>query len=59
MEQQTSNPPTPKASAWQALTCFAVAPLSGAKEERPTACPERKLNGSNAQLRDDAKREEF
>jgi hypothetical protein len=23
-EQQTSNPPTPKASAWQALTCLAV-----------------------------------
>jgi hypothetical protein len=28
------NPPTPKASAWQALTCLAVAK---AKEERPTS----------------------
>jgi len=34
--QQTPNPPTPTASAWQALTCLAVAPLGGAKEERPT-----------------------
>jgi hypothetical protein len=31
----TSNPRTPKASAWQALTCRTVAPLNGAKEERP------------------------
>jgi hypothetical protein len=28
------DPPTPKASAWQALTCLAVAK---AKEERPTS----------------------
>ena len=31
-KKKTSNPPTPKASAWQALTCLAVAK---AKEERP------------------------
>ena len=30
---KTSNPPTPKASAWQAPTCRAGAK---AKEERPT-----------------------
>lgn len=30
---KTSNPPTPKASARRALTCRAVAPFSGAKEE--------------------------
>src|SRR6266404_783415 len=35
--KQRCNPPTPKASAWQALTCLAVAPLIGAKEERPTS----------------------
>jgi hypothetical protein len=29
---QAPNPPTPRASAWQALTCLAVAK---AKEERP------------------------
>jgi hypothetical protein len=38
-KKQTPNPPTPKASAWQALTCLAVAK---AKEERST---------SNAQVR--------
>jgi hypothetical protein len=36
MEKQTFNPPTPKASMWQALTRLAIAPLSGAKEEYPT-----------------------
>jgi hypothetical protein len=30
-----------KASAWQALTCLAVAPVRGAKEERPTLNYER------------------
>jgi hypothetical protein len=34
-EKQTLNPPTPKASAWQAPTCLAVAPQDGTKEERP------------------------
>jgi hypothetical protein len=36
MFQQTCNPPTPKASAWQALTCLAVVPLGRTKEERST-----------------------
>jgi hypothetical protein len=35
VQQQTLNPPTPKASAWQAPTCLAVAPQDGTKEERP------------------------
>ena len=34
--KKTSNPPTEEASAWQALTCLAIAPLSGAEEEHST-----------------------
>src|SRR5439155_17258352 len=44
----TSNPPTPKASAWQALTCRAVAK---AKEERPTLNVHTRKETSNLERR--------
>jgi hypothetical protein len=40
--KKTSNPPTEEASAWRALTCLAVAPLSRANEEHSTSNVERR-----------------